>query len=76
MDYWELYDREKDPMEMKNFLGQPGYEETEKTLRAEVARLRQELKVPPTDADYEALIRERLRNRPAAKKKAANRAEE
>ena len=76
VDYWELYDREKDPMEMKNFLGQPGYEETEKTLRAEVARLRQELKVPPTDADYEALIRERLRNRPAAKKKAANRAEE
>jgi len=76
VDYWELYDREKDPLEMKNFLGQPGYEETEKELRAEVARLRQELKVPRTDADYEALIRERLRNRPAAKKKAANRAEE
>jgi arylsulfatase A-like enzyme len=74
VDYWELYDREKDPLEMKNVLGQKGYEKTEADLRAELARLRQELKVPADDSDYEALIRERLRNRPAAKKKAAGRA--
>lgn len=75
VDYWELYDREKDPLEVQNMLGKPGYESVENELRAEVARLRLELKVPANDADYEAFIRERLRNRPAAKKKAANKAE-
>lgn len=75
VDYWELYDREKDPLEMTNMLGKPGYEETEKELRAEVARLREELQVKDSDEAYEAMIRERIRNRPAAKKKAAIKAE-
>ena len=75
VDYWELYDREKDPNEMTNMLGKPGYEAIEKELRAEVARLRVELKVADSDKAYEEMIRERQRNRPAAKKKAVNKAE-
>lgn len=75
VDYWELYDREKDPGEMVNMLGKPGYEAVEKELRAEVARLREELKVKDSDKNYEEMIRERQRNRPAAKKKAVQKAE-
>jgi hypothetical protein len=56
-------------------LGKPGYEAIEKELRAEVARLRVELKVADSDKAYEEMIRERQRNRPAAKKKAVNKAE-
>jgi len=76
VDYWELYDREKDPAELKNMLGKPGYEQVEKDLRAELGRLRNELEVPKDDAGYEAMIRQRQRDRPAAKKKAAPRAAE
>ncbi|MFM7592046.1 MAG: sulfatase/phosphatase domain-containing protein, partial [Isosphaeraceae bacterium] len=75
VDYWELYDREKDPAEMVNMLGKPGYEAVEKELRSEVARLREELKVKDSDKAYEEMIRERQRNRPAAKKKAVQKAE-
>jgi arylsulfatase A-like enzyme len=45
-DYWELYDREKDPHETKSFHADPGYAGTAKELRAELDRLRRELKVP------------------------------
>lgn len=45
-DYWELYDREKDPQELKNFAGDPAYADAVKELKAEVDRLRKELKVP------------------------------
>jgi arylsulfatase A-like enzyme len=45
-DYWELYDREKDPNELKNFYADPAYAETVKQLHAELERLRKELKVP------------------------------
>ena len=76
VDYWELYDNQKDPLELKNMLGQPGYETVEKELKQEVARLRKELKVPEDDnADYDAFVSERKKNRPAAKKKAAKAAE-
>lgn len=76
VDYWELYDRVKDPLEMKNQLGEPGYEQVEKDLRARVAQLRTELEVPADDAGYEKMIRDRQKNRPAAKKKAAPKAAE
>jgi arylsulfatase A-like enzyme len=46
VDYWELYDRTKDPLETKNFAEDKNYSETVKSLKAEVARLRKELKVP------------------------------
>ena len=48
VDYQELYDREKDPNELKNVIDDPEYVETVKELTAELARLRKELKVPDT----------------------------
>ena len=45
-DYWELYDREKDPNEMKSFYADPAYADTVKELKTELDKLRKELKVP------------------------------
>ena len=45
-DYWELYDREKDPNEMRSFHADPAYAETVKELTAELDKLRKDLKVP------------------------------
>ncbi len=49
VDYWELYDREKDPNELKSFYGLPEYDKVASELKTELARLRQELKVPEQD---------------------------
>ena len=49
VDYWELYDREKDPNELRNAIADEGYAATVAGLRKEVARLREELKVPAED---------------------------
>jgi arylsulfatase A-like enzyme len=49
VDYWELYDREKDPNEMRDFAGDPAYAKTVEELKAEALRLRRELKVPEAD---------------------------
>ena len=46
IDVWELFDREKDPLEVRNVYGDPAYADTVKELRAEITRLRTELKVP------------------------------
>jgi arylsulfatase A-like enzyme len=45
-DYWELFDREKDPLELKNFYADPAYAKTKAELEKEITRLRKELKVP------------------------------
>jgi arylsulfatase A-like enzyme len=45
-DYWELYDRQADPNETKNVYADPKYAETVKELRAELDKLRTDLKVP------------------------------
>jgi len=45
-DYWELFDREKDPNELRSFYGDPAYAATKAQLEKELVRLRQELKVP------------------------------
>ncbi len=53
VDDWELLDREKDPLEVKNFFDDPAYAETVTQLRAELARLRKEVKEtddPPRSA--------------------------
>jgi arylsulfatase A-like enzyme len=42
----ELYDRLNDPLELRDVLGQPGYEAVAGELEAELGRLRRELKVP------------------------------
>jgi arylsulfatase A-like enzyme len=41
---WELLDREKDPLEVKNFYNDPAYAQTAKELHAELDRLRKEVK--------------------------------
>jgi arylsulfatase A-like enzyme len=53
VDDWELYDREKDPLETKNFANDPAYAETVVQLKAELQRLRVEVKetdAPPRHA--------------------------
>lgn len=46
VDTWELYDREKDPLETRNFIEDPACGPAINQLRAELKRLRSELKVP------------------------------
>ena len=41
---WELLDREKDPLEVRNFYSDPGYAATVKELHAELERLRTEVR--------------------------------
>jgi arylsulfatase A-like enzyme len=45
-DYWELFDREKDPFELKSVYNDPAYTTTKAELEKELSRLRKELKVP------------------------------
>ncbi len=50
---WELLDRQKDPLEVKNFYNDPAYAQTVKELHAEVERLKVEVKEtdpPPREA--------------------------
>jgi arylsulfatase A-like enzyme len=48
-NYWELFDLQKDPHEMRSVHGQSDYAGVQKELEAELARLRKELKVPDPD---------------------------
>ena len=48
-NYWELFDLEKDPQEMRSVYGQSDYAPVQKQLGAELTRLRKELKVPEQD---------------------------
>ena len=47
-NYTELYDRVKDPNEVKSVFGDPAYAATTADLEKQLARLRTELKVPET----------------------------
>jgi arylsulfatase A-like enzyme len=49
VDYWELFDREKDPGEMKSLFGDPAYAAVQNRLMQEVLRQRQELMEPAHD---------------------------
>ena len=48
-DYWELFDREKDPGEMRSVFGDPTYAELQTNLMQEVFRQRTLLKEPDKD---------------------------
>ncbi len=48
-NYWELFDLQKDPHEMKNVLDEPGYAQVKTDLEAQLSNLRTSLKVPTTD---------------------------
>lgn len=53
IDDWELLDREKDPLEVKNFYKDPAYAQTVKDLHAELERLKVQVKEtepPPREA--------------------------
>jgi arylsulfatase A-like enzyme len=54
VDYWELFDRSKDPLELRNVAELPEYRPVVEELKREVSRLRAELKVPaePPQAAY------------------------
>ena len=51
VDDWELYDLKANPQETRNFINDPAYAKTVAELKTELARLRTELKVPPTDQE-------------------------
>jgi arylsulfatase A-like enzyme len=38
-DFWELYDLDKDPEELNNLYGKPGYAATEEQLKAQLKQL-------------------------------------
>ncbi len=44
VDEWELMDLQQDPLETKSFYNDPAYADTVKELKAELERLRIELK--------------------------------
>lgn len=46
LDEWELYDRQADPNETRNFIKDPAHAATVASLRGELRRLREELEVP------------------------------
>ena len=48
-DYWELFDHQKDPSQMRSVFGEPAYAQMQTNLMQEVFRLRRELKEPPHD---------------------------
>ena len=43
VDEWELLDREKDPLEVKNYFSNPEYADTVAALKVELQRLREEV---------------------------------
>jgi arylsulfatase A-like enzyme len=49
VDYWELFDLEKDPRELHSVYGEPGYAAAQKSLRADLLKLRGELGVTVND---------------------------
>ena len=59
-DQWEMYDLVKDPEELRNIYGDPSQAETVATLKAELSRLKKELKdedqfankQPPDGVDF------------------------
>lgn len=46
MDEWELYDLEKDPMEMNNLYGKRGYEKVTKNMKKELVKLQKQYDDP------------------------------
>ncbi len=47
--YWEMFDLNSDPHEMKDVFNDPSYAETRKQLESQLSKLRGELKVPAVD---------------------------
>lgn len=58
MNYWELFDLQTDPHELRSVYGQKEHAATQKELERELGRLRTELKVPAQDPP-ESLIKKK-----------------
>ena len=52
VDYWELFDREKDPQELRSFYADFEYAQVTKDLMAQLTQLRHDLKVPDAEPDW------------------------
>jgi len=70
LDEWELYDLAEDPLEMKSLHADPAHAKTLAMLKAELQRLRKELKVPEDTRPVRR--RPRRPTRPPAKGKAGS----
>jgi arylsulfatase A-like enzyme len=66
-NYWELFDLQKDPAEMRSVFGQPQYADIQHQLEKELTRLRTELKVPEQDPPETFLARPGAPAQPKAK---------
>jgi arylsulfatase A-like enzyme len=51
LNQWELYDLQKDPLEMRNVYSDPAYQKTVEQLKKEMNRLKKELKDSDQFAD-------------------------
>jgi arylsulfatase A-like enzyme len=67
----ELFDLEKDPLELRSVYGQPEYTKTQQELEAELTRLRAQLKVPAQDPPETMIPRPGAKTKAKAKPKAA-----
>lgn len=67
-DHTDLFDGEKDPLELRSFYGDKEYATVQADLEARLARLRQELKVPEQDDPF--ATGQRRREGQGGKKKA------
>ncbi len=70
-DYWELFDLQKDPHELRSVYDHADYKKEQQDLTEELARLRKELKVPDKEAPEASGRRLDAPPGKAAKKKAA-----
>ena len=68
VDYWELFDLQKDPHELRSVHGLPEYAATQKELHAELKRLRTELKVPAQDPPASLPAAEKKKKQSGTKK--------
>ena len=50
-DEWELFDRDKDPHEMRSVYTDPAYRSVVADLKSELLRLRKDLRVPDKEPD-------------------------
>lgn len=68
MNYWELFDLQSDPYEMRSVYGRKDYIKTQRELEKELARLKSELQVTPQDP-VESAIKPRAPKGKQGKKK-------
>lgn len=67
VNYWELFDLQRDPHELKSVYGQSDYADVQKQLETELARLRRELLVPDPDPPESISGPKKLQKFPAKK---------